>query len=67
MRLARGRQYWTLQKSLVNQLFEIELSDPDVTSFYVPKVVLPPDARQDFMVFDRRRHVAEWITLPFAL
>jgi hypothetical protein len=51
----------------VNQLFRIELRDPDVTSFYVPKVVLPPDARQDFMVFDRRRHVAEWTTLPFAL
>jgi hypothetical protein len=53
--------------SLVNQLFKIELRDPDVTSFYVPKVVFPRDARQDFMGFDRRRHVAEWTTMPFAL
>lgn len=53
--------------SLINQIIKIELVDPDVTSFYLPKVVLPDDARTDFMVFDRRSHVAPWETLPLTL
>jgi hypothetical protein len=46
--------------SLVNQLFRIELSDPDVKSFYVQNLKFPPNIRQDLMLFDRREYVVPW-------
>jgi hypothetical protein len=53
--------------SLVNQLFRIELNDPDVTSFYVPLLTLPPVYGQGFIYFDRTRLVAPWTALPLTL
>ncbi len=53
--------------SLVNQLLRIELHDPDVTSFYVPLLTLPPAYGQGFIYFDRRRLVAPWTALPLTV
>lgn len=53
--------------SLVNQHFRIELSEPDVTSFYVPLVERPPGSGKDFCYFDRRKQVRAWNTIALRL
>lgn len=53
--------------ALVNQLFAIELSDPDVRFFYVQNLDFPENVRQDLMLFDRKEHVTSWKREPLVV
>ncbi len=53
--------------SQVNQLFRIELNEPDVTSFYVPLVEFPGDTRRDFFWFEGDRYAVPWKALPLTM
>lgn len=49
--------------SIVNQTFEITLAKADPSSFYVPLIELPPNTRQDLLVYDsyREQHNKPWV------
>jgi hypothetical protein len=53
--------------SLVNQLFRIELHDPDYKSFYVPNLKFPSNIRQDLMTFESKGYYEPWKSIPLAL
>lgn len=42
--------------SLINQHFEAQLVNPDFQTFYLPKIELPRDTREDIFIFDPRQN-----------
>lgn len=42
----------TILSAYINQFVEIYLENPDITSFYVPKIILPKGAREDLFIYD---------------
>lgn len=56
--------------SVMNQLFEVNLIDPDPATFYLPKMILPDNRRKDlFCGLDRQPHEAihPWKINPLQL
>ena len=39
----------------INQYVSISLENPDISSFYIPNVVLPPNTREDIFTYDSYR------------
>lgn len=55
--------------SLINQHFHIRLKDSDPSTYYVPKINLPADTRNDLLVYDcyREGHNEAWNIRPLIL
>ncbi len=55
--------------SLMNQHFHINLKDSDHSTYYVPKISLPVDTRNDLLVYDcyREGHNEQWNVQPLVL
>lgn len=54
--------------TLMNQLFEINLLDPDPATFYIPKIVFPENARSQHLVCgDAKKYRQPWICNPLKL
>jgi hypothetical protein len=55
--------------SLINQHFNICLKDSDPSTYYVPKITLPADTRNDLFLYDcyRQKHNDEWRVQPLVL
>lgn len=54
----------TILSAYINQFVEIYLENPDITSFYVPKIILPKDSREDLFIYDSyfNKHNQKWIS-----
>lgn len=54
----------TILSAYINQFVEIYLDNPDITSFYVPKITLPKDSRDDLFIYDSysMKHNQKWIS-----
>ncbi len=47
----------------LNENFDINVINCDITTFYIPRIELPPDTRNDLLVYDcyRSKHNKNWV------
>ena len=53
--------------AVFRQHFSIRLQAPDMKSFYVPLIELPPDFRTDLMIFGAKEFTRPWGRLPLVI
>lgn len=55
--------------SVINQHFTISLKDSNPQTYYLPKIVLPENTRDDLLVYDcyREKHQQAWNMCPLTL
>ncbi|MFA3055922.1 hypothetical protein KWD96_02020 [Acinetobacter pittii] len=59
----------TTLSSLINQHFEIDLVNSDLSTYYTPKFSFPANTREDLFIFDPHRngHMVPWDVQPLTI
>ncbi|MDN8248067.1 hypothetical protein QZK48_16175 [Acinetobacter baumannii] len=59
----------TTLSSLINQHFEINLVNSDLSTYYIPKFSFPTNTREDLFIFDPQRngHMVPWDVQPLTI